>query len=81
MGHASGAFPDLSRHPPDFPPERRCGRNLLRLEHTGRRRDGRAQRACRLGALQGEEGLEAYRLANNVVSIDGLSTGYVSDDF
>jgi hypothetical protein len=30
---------------------------------------------------KGEEGLEAYRLANNVVSIDGLSTGYVSDDF
>lgn len=25
--------------------------------------------------------IEAYRLANNVVSIDGHSTGYVSDDF
>src|SRR5262245_21740232 len=30
---------------------------------------------------QGPDQLEAYRLANNVTSIDGLSTGYVSDDF
>jgi hypothetical protein len=30
---------------------------------------------------KGEDNLEAYRLANNVVSIDGLPTGYVSDDF
>jgi hypothetical protein len=30
---------------------------------------------------QSEDELEAYRLANNVVSIDGLPTGYVSDDF
>lgn len=30
---------------------------------------------------KGEDGLEAYRLTNNVVSIDGLPTGYVSDDF
>ncbi|PSJ64712.1 pyridoxamine 5'-phosphate oxidase family protein [Kumtagia ephedrae] len=30
---------------------------------------------------KGEDGIEAYRLANNVVSIDGLPTGYVSDDF
>jgi hypothetical protein len=30
---------------------------------------------------KGEDNLEAYRLSNNVVSIDGLSTGYVSDDF
>jgi len=30
---------------------------------------------------QSEDEIEAYRLANNVVSIDGLSTGYVSDDF
>lgn len=30
---------------------------------------------------QSEQELEAYRLANNVVSIDGLSTGYASDDF
>ena len=32
------------------------------------------------GAQSNDE-IEAYRLANNVVSIDGLSTGYVSDDF
>ena len=32
------------------------------------------------GSQSGDE-IEAYRLANNVVSIDGLSTGYVSDDF
>ena len=30
---------------------------------------------------KGEQGMEAYRLSNNLVSIDGLSTGYVSDDF
>ena len=30
---------------------------------------------------QSEDEIEAYRLANNVVSIDGLSTGYVLDDF
>lgn len=30
---------------------------------------------------QTPEDIEAYRLANNVVSIDGLSTGYLSDDF
>jgi hypothetical protein len=30
---------------------------------------------------QSPDQIEAYRLANNVVSIDGLSTGYVSDDF
>lgn len=30
---------------------------------------------------QSSDEIEAYRLANNVVSIDGLSTGYVSDDF
>ncbi|TWG95956.1 putative flavin-nucleotide-binding protein structurally related to pyridoxine 5'-phosphate oxidase [Mesorhizobium sp. J18] len=30
---------------------------------------------------QSEDEIEAYRLANNVVSIDGLPTGYVSDDF
>jgi len=32
-------------------------------------------------AGQSADEIEAYRLANNVVSIDGLSTGYVSDDF
>jgi len=30
---------------------------------------------------QSEDEIEACRLANNVVSIDELSTGYVSDDF
>lgn len=30
---------------------------------------------------QGEDGLEIYRQENNVVSIDGLPTGYLSDDF
>lgn len=32
------------------------------------------------GAKTSDE-IEAYRLANNVVSIDGLPTGYVGDDF
>lgn len=32
-------------------------------------------------AGKGDDEMEAYRLTNNVVSIDGLSTGYVSDDF
>lgn len=32
-------------------------------------------------AGQSEDEIEAYRLAHNVVSIDGLPTGYVSDDF
>lgn len=32
-------------------------------------------------ACQSADELEAYRLANNVVSIDGLPTGYVPDDF
>jgi len=30
---------------------------------------------------QSADQIEAYRLANNVVSIDGLPTGYVDDDF
>lgn len=32
-------------------------------------------------AAKSDDEIEAYRLANNVVSIDGLPTGYVSDDF
>jgi hypothetical protein len=32
-------------------------------------------------AQKSDDDMEAYRLTNNVVSIDGLSTGYVSDDF
>lgn len=32
-------------------------------------------------AAKSDDQMEAYRLANNVVSIDGLPTGYVSDDF
>lgn len=53
-----------------------CGWSVpvFRIEHE---RDELVQWA---GGQSADE-LEAYRLANNVVSIDGLSTGYASDDF
>ena len=51
----------------------------MRLEHSRDWRDARA--LIEWAETKGEDNLEAYRLSNNVVSIDGLSTGYVSNDF